>query len=165
MIKLDPLNREVLRAELIRDEGLRLKTYRCTAGKLSIGVGRNLDDVGLRPEERALLKITMDSVKTKGINRDQAMALLDSDIDACLDQIERKLPWAAKLDEVRLRVIVNMCFNMGIRTLLTFKNTLRQIETGQYAKAADNMLMSLWARQVGNRAIRLANLMRLGPLK
>lgn len=160
---IDPLNREVLRAELERDEGLRLKTYRCTAGKLSIGVGRNLDDVGIRLAETNKLKITKASCIAKGITRDQAMALLDSDIDGCEHDLDARLPWWRKLDPVRQRVLLNMCFNMGIGTLLTFKNTLRFIEQGNYVSAAANMLASKWAKQVGQRAIRLAELMRKGP--
>jgi lysozyme len=163
MITLTPLNREVLRAELVRDEGLRLKTYRCTAGKLTCGVGRNLDDVGIFPWETDALKITTASVKAKGLTKPQALALLDNDINRVLDDLEHALPWVAKLDEVRLRVIANMAFNLGIGGLLGFKNTLKMIERGRYADAADNMLLSLWARQVGDRAKRLSNLMRLGP--
>lgn len=163
MIKLDPMNREVLRAELKRDEGLRLKTYRCTAGKLTIGVGRNLDDVGIRPSETDRLKITVASCKAKGITEAQADALLDYDIDCVLGDLEHHLPWTAKLDEVRIRVLANMAFNLGIRRLLGFKNTLKMVEQGRYEAAASNMLQSLWAKQVGVRARRLSDLMKKGP--
>lgn len=165
MITLDPLNREVLRAELAIDEGLKFRTYRCTAGKLSIGVGRNLDDVGIRPKETAELKITLASVKAKGVTKAQAMAMLDNDIDDCLVQLSRRLPWIERLDEVRQRVLINMCFNMGISKLLGFKNTLKMVEQGRYVAASENMLKSLWARQVGARATRLSTLMQLGKKK
>jgi lysozyme len=46
--------------------------------------------------------------------------------------------------------------------LLGFKNTLKFIETGEYKKAADNMLLSKWAKQVGQRANRLAKMMEQG---
>jgi lysozyme len=49
---------------------------------------------------------------------------------------------------------------MGIGGLLTFKNTLLLIKTGQYKKAADEMLKSLWAKQVGNRAIEDSNILK-----
>ncbi|MFC3214656.1 glycoside hydrolase family protein [Novosphingobium panipatense] len=165
MITLEPINREILRAELERDEGFRAKTYRCTAGKLSIGVGRNLDDVGIRPSETAALKITLASVKAKGITRAQAMVLLDNDIDECLRQLARRLPWVESLDQVRKRVLVNMCFNLGISKLLGFKNTLAMIQRGDFKAAAAGMLQSLWASQVGARATRLSELMKLGPKK
>lgn len=153
-------DRARLRKELIRDEGLRLKTYRCTAGKLSIGVGRNLDDVGIRAAEYQKLGITKASAIKNGITEDQAMALLDSDIDVVEAQLDRALPWWRQMSPVRQRVILNMCFNMGLRTLLTFRNTLRYMRTGDYAAAARGMANSRWHRQVGNRAIRLENMMR-----
>jgi lysozyme len=162
---MEKLNREILRAELTRDEGLRLKVYRCTAGKLTIGVGRNLDDVGIFPHETEKLKITKDSCIQKGITKEQAMALLDSDIDRCISDLDRRLPWWRTLDPVRQRVLINMCFNLGITGLTGFRNTLRMIQQGQYEAAARGMLNSLWARQVKSRANRLAELMRLGPKK
>lgn len=165
MIQLDPINREVLRFELTRDEGLRLKPYRCTAGKLTIGVGRNLDDVGLLPGEAQTLDISLSSIRAKGITKAQAMRLLDNDIDRVLRDLDRHLPWAKDLDEVRQRVLINMAFNLGIHGLLGFKNTLAFVRGGQFSRAADNMLKSLWARQVKGRAVRLAELMRLGPKK
>lgn len=165
MIKLDPINREVLIHELVRDEGERLKTYRCTAGKLTIGVGRNLDDVGLLPGEAEEMKITLNSIRTKGITRAQSRKMLSNDIDRVIRDLDRHLPWADKLDEVRQRVIINMAFNLGIHGLLGFRNTLAFVRGGQYDRAADNMLKSLWARQVKGRAVRLSELMRLGPKK
>lgn len=162
---MDPLNREVLRAELTRDEGERLRVYRCTAGKRTIGVGRNLDDVGITPAETDELKITTRSAIQKGITRAQSQALLDNDIDRVFRDLDRRLPWWRTLDPVRQRVLANMAFNLGIAGLAGFRNTLRFIREGNYSNAADNMLASKWARQVGDRADRLATLMRLGPRK
>lgn len=159
---LDPINREILRAELIRDEGLKLKPYRCTAGKLTVGVGRNLDDVGILPSEVKRLDIDTQYAKTNGVTHAQAMALLDSDIDRCIGDLDRNCPWWVHLDEVRKRVLINMCFNLGITRLLKFTNTLRMMSQGRYADASSNMLLSLWAKQVGKRANRLSDLMRLG---
>lgn len=164
-IKLDPINREVLIAELVRDEGERLKTYRCTAGKLTVGVGRNLDDVGLLPGEASELKLTSASIRRNGITRAQSRKMLSNDIDRVIRSLDRHLPWVADLDEVRQRVLINMAFNLGTRGLLGFRNTLRYIAAGNYEQASVNMLKSLWARQVKGRANRLAELMRLGPRK
>ncbi len=158
-------DREALKRELILDEGFRSRTYRCTAGKLSIGVGRNLDDVGIRPEETARLGITKAGVIANGITRDQAMELLDYDIGSAERDLDRHLPWWRKLDPVRQRVILNMSFNMGIGTLLDFKNTLRFMESGDFGRTADGMLASKWAGQVGERALRLAFMMRNGRVK
>lgn len=136
------MNDELLRAELVRDEGLRLKPYRCTAGKLSIGVGRNLDDVG--------------------ISKDEALAMLDADIERTAGELDRRLPWWRHLDEVRQRVVLNMAFNIGVSGLLGFKRTLAAISAGKFEDAASEMLRSKWAEQVGERAQRLAAMMARG---
>lgn len=128
--------------DLRRDEGERLKPYRDTVGKLTIGVGRNLDDVGLSSEESAYL--------------------LANDINKVLRQLDEKLPWWRGLCFNRQRVLINMAFNLGIAGLLGFKNTLAAVQAGQYDKAAEGMLSSKWASQVGKRAVRLADLMRNG---
>lgn len=139
---------KVLVAELERDEGLRLKPYRDTVGKLTVGVGRNLDDVGL--------------------SQDEAEYLLQNDIKRACADLDANLPWWRELDDVRQRVLVNMCFNMGIgsiqagRGLLSFGITLLKVKSGDYAGAAAGMLASKWAGQVGGRAKRLADMMRTG---
>jgi lysozyme len=123
--------------QLKRDEGLRLTPYRCTAGKLTIGYGRNLDDVGISKEE--------------------AEFLLASDVAKVRIELPKHLPWMTALTPPRQAVLVNMAFNMGIAGgLLKFKNTLRLIETGEYAEAAKAMLDSKWAEQTGQRALRLS---------
>lgn len=155
-------DRARLRAELIRDEGFRAKVYRCTARKLTIGVGRNLDDVGIRPEETARLGITKASVIRDGISRDHALALLDYDIDVVERDLDAKLPWWRKLAPVRQRVLLNMAFNLGTPGLLGFRNTLRFMAAGDYAAAGAGMRASLWARQVGDRAARLVRMMLSG---
>lgn len=169
MIPMDPLNREVLKAELRRDEGEKLRVYKCTEGFDTIGCGRNLDAVGLSLAEQLALGCTVAEVKKKGITKAQSDLLLDNDIDRSIADLDRVLNWWRQLDPVRQRVLINMCFNMGIGNgrngLTSFRNTLRYIQNGEYGHAADNMLASKWARQVGNRAVRLAELMRLGPRK
>ena len=136
--------REALRKMLILHEGLELKPYRCTAGKLTIGIGRNLDDVGITKEE--------------------ALYLLNGDINRAVEEVERYLPWVKTLDNVRMLVLVDMAFNMGILGLLKFKKMLAAVELGDYAKAADEMVSSKWYVQVGNRGRRLVLMMRTGVL-
>lgn len=131
----------VLQAELVRDEGERLKPYRDTVGKLTIGVGRNLDDVG--------------------ISHDEALMLLAKDIVRAELWLDRNLPWWRGLDPVRQRVLVNIAFNLGGR-LLSFKNTLKAVQANNWQAAHDGMLDSLWAKQVGQRAQRLAYMMLTG---
>lgn len=131
-----------LKELLIKHEGLRLKPYRCTAGKLTIGVGRNLDD--------------------KGITEDEAMMMLDNDIRATTRALAETFAWFIFLDNVRKAVVVSMVFNLGLGGFLKFKNTIAAIRDKDWNKAADNMLQSKWAEQVGKRAYELAEMMRDG---
>ncbi len=132
-----------IKEQLVRHEGLRLKPYRCTAGKLTIGIGRNLDDCG--------------------ISQSEAYVMLINDIMNCEKQLQAKIPDIYDgLDEVRKSVLLNMCFNLGINGLLGFKNTLAFVKAGDWERAANNMLVSKWAKQVGRRAIELSELIRKG---
>lgn len=136
------MNVEEMKKELIRDEGLRLKPYRCPAGKLTIGVGRNLEDTGITELE--------------------AEMLLAYDIERFGYQLDRAIPWWRGLDEIRQRVLLNMAFNMGVARLMEFKNTLENVKAGKWKEAAAGMLQSRWASQVGARAGRLARMMETG---
>ena len=127
--------------QLILHEGLRLKPYRCTAGKLTIGVGRNLDD--------------------KGISRDEAMILLRNDIAEVTAQLER-FDWFRALGPVRRKVLIDMAFNLGMGGLMGFQKMIEALERGDYERAADEMIYSRWYRQVGERGRRLERMMRTG---
>ena len=138
-----PMNRELLRSQLERHEGLRLRIYKDTVGKETIGYGRNLVDVG--------------------ISRDEADFMLDNDID----QVERYLKTVDEyneLGEVRQRVLANMAFNLGFYGLMAFRKMWQAIARKDYTEAAKQMLDSRWARQVGNRAQELADIMRTGEV-
>ncbi len=129
-------------SRLVRHEGLRLKPYRDTAANLTIGVGRNLDDVG--------------------ISRAEALTLLANDIAGVQAALDTAQPWWRKLDDVRQDVMVELAFNLGPTGLGAFQDTLNALRAGQYAAAADHLMASRWAAQVGARANELAALLRTG---
>lgn len=129
-----------LAEELIRDEGLRLTVYKCPAGKWTIGVGRNLED--------------------RGISEEEARLLLMNDIAFFRHGLRRALPWLEAAPQPMQDVLANMAFNMGLAGLLAFRRTLAHIQAGRYDQAADEMLRSRWAQQVGGRAERLAAVLR-----
>jgi len=133
---------EKLKAELIRDEGLRLKPYLDTRGIETIGIGHNL--------------------VAKGISENVANIIYLEDVEEVMGQLDRALPWWQHLDPVRQRVLANMCFNLGIEKLLGFPHTLILMESGNYEAAAAAMADSLWHRQVGDRAVRLEAMMETG---
>lgn len=133
---------ESLIDQIKRHEGLRLKPYHCPSGKLTIGYGRNLE--------------------ANGIYNDEADLMLRNDIERCIFELSSTFPWTNKLDIARREVLINMCFNLGINGLAKFKSTLKAIEEGNYENASSYMLDSLWAKQVGDRALELANQMMTG---
>lgn len=136
------MNKDELAAQLAIDEGCKLKPYRDTVGKLTIGIGRNLDDVG--------------------ISKAEALALLAADIDIAAAGLDKALPWWRDMTDSRQQVLCNMAFNMGLPSLLGFKNTLAAMKAGDYRAAAAGMRASKWAKQVGARAERLAKTMEQG---
>jgi lysozyme len=131
-----------LEAMLIRHEGMKLRPYICTAGKLTIGVGRNLDDMG--------------------ISESEALTLLWNDIERCSQELDAALPWWNHLDAVRRDVLVDMCFNLGIARLLKFVKFLGALKVGDFSTAALHMVDSKWAKQVGRRAGELAAMIETG---
>ena len=125
-----------LRNTLIRHEGLKLLPYKCTAGKLTLGVGRNIED--------------------RGISKETAMQMLDEDIELCLNELIERLNYFETLPTEVQETLVNLCFNMGISRLMKFQLMLGAMEAGQYELAAKELLDSRYARQVGKRAEELA---------
>lgn len=140
------MNLTYLKQQLARHEGFRLKPYKDTAAppRLTIGVGRNLDDVGIFPDEAELM--------------------LDNDIKRAIKDIDDHLSWANSLDEPRRMILINMAFNMGVAKLLGFHKMLTALQSGDYQKAADEMVSSDWYKQTGVRALELINQMRTGEL-
>ena len=129
-----------LEALLRRHEGERLKPYLDTTGHWTIGVGRNLTDVGITADESAVL--------------------LRNDVARTRLAVCRAWPWVEQLDPVRQAVVLDMAFNLGVGGLKQFKRTLALLQKGRWEAAADAMLDSLWAQQVGARAQRLAQMVR-----
>ena len=125
-----------------RHEGLRLKPYKDTVGKLTIGYGRNLDDVG--------------------ISKDEAEMMLLHDLAIARDELIRRYPIVLELNKPRQEALTNMCFNMGIARLSKFKKMWEAIARNDFNWAADEMLDSLWADQVGKRAEELSDIMATG---
>ena len=129
------MDKDKLIEELKRDEGVELRPYKCSAGFLTLGVGRNIEE--------------------RGITMDESDYLLANDIKICEEEANRVFKWFADLTDARQRAIINMIFNLGLTKLLNFKKFLGAMESGDYETAGKEMLDSRWAEQVGNRADRL----------
>jgi lysozyme len=138
------MDRDKLREELIRDEGLRLQAYKDSVGLWTIGVGHLLGD----------------TARMTSITLAEAYALLEADINEA-EMRARKLVGSAEIEDVRWRVLVNMAFNLGDR-LGQFKRFLGAVGVSDWTSASVYMLESKWAKQVGARAIRLSRMMLTG---
>ena len=126
--------------QITRDEGYRQFAYKDTLGVLTIGIGRNLDRVG--------------------ISREEAEVMAENDINRSIAGLRQALDFFDGLSVPRQGVLINMAFQMGVRGLLKFTDTLARIERGDFEGAAKAMLNSLWAMQTPERAARLAEQMR-----
>ena len=127
---------------LTRQEGKRKFAYECTSGKISIGIGRNLED--------------------RGLSDDEIMFLLHNDIELSQSELSKTFDWFSSLNQARQDALVSMHFNIGLSSLLKFTNTLRHLSEGNFKQASQEMLDSKWASQVGNRAIELSEIIRTG---
>ena len=161
------MDKQKLMTALEIDEGLRLYPYKCSAGKYTIGCGRNFEDNPFSIDELIFIGIkgrTFDAIleelNKKGITRGDALWLLERDVDKVYAQLKKQFSWFESKPDVVQRVLCNICFNLGLGGLLKFKKTLEFIRLEKYEEAAKEMLDSLWSRQVGSRAIRLSNLLR-----
>ena len=133
---------ERLKALLIKHEGMRLRAYLCPTGKITVGVGRNLEDLG--------------------ISESEALILLENDIKRFQYETSKAFPWFLDLSQARRDVITCMVFNMGLDRFLGFRAMIAAIQRGDFDRAASEMLNSRWAAQVKGRAVDLADLMRKG---
>jgi len=132
---------EAVTRDLKRDEGFRSRPYRDTVGKLTIGYGRNLDDVG--------------------ISKREALELLRYDVFIANKEL-LNFPWYDDLTSCRKRALLNMMYNLGFTRFNKFKKMIKAFKVGDYPLAADEALDSEWAKQVGSRAERIADLIRQG---
>jgi lysozyme len=130
--------RNIVFNDLQRFEGLRLKPYKCSAGKLTIGYGRNLED--------------------RGISEAEANMLLAEDYDNCYKLAERLVkpedhPASAMV------VLVEMIFQLGFEGTRLFKRFLAAINKKDYKLASLEIKSSTWAEQTPNRVKYLASLL------
>ena len=130
---------EMLKQDIIRDEGIQLKPYRDTMGLLTIGIGRNLE---------------------QGITEAEAFFLFGEDVRGVIGDLDNNIPWWRLLSDTAQRGLVNMAFNLGWPRLANFRKMLEALRNQNYDSASKEALDSKWASQVGARAQRIAELFR-----
>lgn len=152
------MNRDTLQALLLKHEGTRLKPYydccglffrdcRCIEngkkqGKLTIGTGRNIEDIGISNQE--------------------SNYLLENDMSRVVSECRENFPWFNSLDDDRQNAVADMNFNMGLTRLKGFVKMLAAVAAGNWKEAANQIKASVWSGQVGVRAIDDATLMENG---
>ena len=129
-----------VRETLIKHEGLRLDLYKDSLGIYTIGVGHNIQE--------------------RGITAAVAKLMLDEDIDEAVKDLRRNISFFDTLPQAIKEALVNLSFNMGIPRLMQFRKTLAFLRDGKYEKAANELLDSRYATQVGYRAIEIAAMIR-----
>lgn len=163
-----PVNREKMIAQLVLHEGLRLVPYVDPVGKLTLGVGYNLADRGQELFE-FIIKRKLGPQNDIKITKDEALKVLRYDIDRVDRSVPAAVPEYYSFDDVRQRVLVDMVFNLGLRTFLTFVGTIAALRKKDWPTAVAHLKVTVWARQVGDgpggkfdRADRLEQMLLTG---
>lgn len=133
------MSNELMIAWLKKHEGFNSHPYMDSVGKVTIGFGRNLDDVG--------------------ISYDEAETLLLNDLQRAKDDLQG-FSWYPTLPHNVKDALINMMFNLGLTRFLTFKRMISALEDRDFTRAAIEALDSKWAIQVGNRAKDIALMIR-----
>ena len=126
-------------------ESVESHAYKCTANKITIGVGRNIDPNG-----------------GIGLSDDEIDYLLANDIKRVNSELLGAFSWYKTVSPPRKDAMIDICFNLGLPRLNKFKNALAAMAMGDYNKAAIEFLDSKWAKQVGQRAITITDIIRSG---
>lgn len=133
-----------LREMIKRHEGVETHAYKCSQNKTTIGVGRNIDpDGGI------------------GLSEAEIDYLLNNDINRCIGELSGFV-WFPDLNQERQNAIIDMVFNLGITRFKGFKNAIAAMSKSDFETAADEFYDSRWAKQVGNRAIEICEMIRKG---
>jgi len=125
---------------LTRHEGASNHLYTCPGGRLTIGVGHNIEDNGLSDHIIRLI--------------------LQEDIDNALKDLCSIFPTLYTMGVARRDALTDMMFNLGLPAFRSFKRMIAAIERERWEQAATEALDSAWATQVGERAQEIAQLLR-----
>ena len=153
------INLPRLDSQLMLDEGVRLSPYRDQFGNLTTGVGRNLDANPFTPAEIAYIG---HNGRTIPITYDQAIFLLHDDESKVFKTLTAECGWWPALDDVRARVMVDLCFNMGWTKLSGFHTFLSLMASSSFEQAGSDLQGTAWYGQVGNRGPRLVGMVTTG---
>jgi lysozyme len=141
------MNITQLREQLKIDEGVKYEIYKDHLGYDTFGIGH------LVVKEDAEFG---QSVGTK-VSEDRVNEVFEKDVQKMIKEAKILFPNFDSLPEEAQQVIVNMTFNMGRPRLSNFKKFISYINESKWEEASKEMLNSAWAKQVGKRAQRLSD--------
>lgn len=144
------MNLQKLKQELKADEGVRHTIYKDSLGNWTIGVGH------------LVLPSELSEYKGRYVEDKEIDALLESDIHKAFTSISSWPVYKAMDTDARQRALINMSFQLGTKDLAGFKNSLRELENLQWAKAGARLRKSLWYRQTPKRAERVIRMLETG---
>ncbi|APU02192.1 baseplate hub protein [Aeromonas phage SW69-9] len=168
-IKPNP-NPDVTIEDMLRyDEGIRVVVYWDSEGYPTVGIGHLIIHEKTKNMSRinSLLSQQVGRQVQGRITEEDCSTLFARDLNGVYSDISRSAtvgPVYSMLDDTRKMAIINMTFQMGIGGVANFQKMLAYLALGQYDKAADEALDSLWARQTPNRARRVTDVIRNGNL-
>ena len=139
------MNNDKLIEMLKIHEGVETHAYKCSASKITIGVGRNIDPEG-----------------GIGLSEDEIDYLLQNDIDRIITELDFEYGWFSELNEARQDAMIDISFNLGQTRLRKFQKALTAMAKSDWDTAADEFMDSKWSKQVGNRAKELTEIIRNG---
>ena len=141
---------EVLKQQLIQDEGCEYEIYLDHLGYKTCGIGHLCRATD--PENN--LEVG-DPVSVERVNE-----LFAEDIEKVLEDCTILYDNFYELPEEAQLIIANMMFNLGRPRLSAFKLMKAAVDDHNWIEAAIQMEDSKWAKQVPNRAKRLCDRMR-----
>ena len=97
------MNNDKLIEMLKIHEGVETHAYKCSASKITIGVGRNIDPEG-----------------GIGLSEDEIDYLLQNDIDRIITELDFEYGWFSELNEARQDAMIDISFNLGQTRLRKF---------------------------------------------
>ena len=134
------MNYTRLREVLTDHEGLKYKPYKCTAGKLTIGIGHNLDDRGVSP---AVVNLMYDEDVTEVV---ADLKIIFTDFD--------DLPYDIHI------VLADMRFQLGANRFRKFRKMIAAVKQSNWPEMIIQMKDSDWYKQTTNRANDLISMVR-----
>ena len=144
------MNLEKLREGLKRDEGCEYKIYNDPLGYSTFGIGHLITEND--PEHGQ-------SLGTE-VSENRVIEAFESDVETVIKDCKVLYYDFHNLPEEVQRIIANMMFNMGRTRLSKFREMKSGVSRRDWNDAADEMVDSIWYRQVTNRANRLVERMR-----